>query len=210
MVGRGKQTGASGAPVRTFGEMIVDPFRTQAGPDLGALSDQAHSPRFISDHELFETFVTPQMMRYYQVKMPELSRETLFGRICELLKYLILVQFSPGRILFGREIDDVWHCWILQTRQYAQLCEKLPGDSFRHHSSNDYQETAEAAANTVSISDALQRALSFFISYYRNFGPMTNDRLACWPVLQQLAQAAEWDLEELNGFLHERAMLGSA
>ena len=189
----------------TVGAVIVDPIWNHIG--LGALSDHALSPRFISDQELLETFVTPQMIRYFQAKMPELDRETLFRRICELLKYLLLVQFSPGRILFGRDIDDVWHYWILQTRQYAQLCEKL--GSFRHHSSNDYQETAEAG-NAVSIPNALQRALSFFISYYRNFGPMTNDRLACWPVLQQLAQAAEWDLEELNGFLHERATLGSA
>src|SRR5438874_9982655 len=94
----------------------------------------------ISDQEVFETFVTPHLMRYFQAKMPQVGNDTLFRYACELLKYLILVQFAPGRILFRKEIDDLWHYWILQTRQYALLCETLPGQSFRHHSSRDYEE----------------------------------------------------------------------
>jgi hypothetical protein len=196
----------------------VDPNRNHAGPGSNAqqlgtqhLNAQhlgVQAAAAISDQELFDTFVTPQMMRYFLAKMPELGEETLRLRLCELLKYLLLVRFSPGRILFGRDIDNLWHYWILQTRQYAQLCEKLPGGSFRHHSSNDYQETADAT-DTVSVADALQRALSFFISYYRNFGPIAEDRLACWPVLAQIAEAAEWDLDALNSFLHEQAMLAA-
>ena len=187
----------------------MDPVRNHVGLQWGEVSERLSQRAFISDQEIFETFVTPQMMSYFRAKMPDTSHETIFRRACELLKYLILVQFSPGRILFGREIDDMWHYWILQTQQYARLCEKLPGKSFRHHSSRDYQETAEAA-ETVTISDALQRALSFFISYYGNFGPITHDRLACWPVLQQVVKEAGWDLKELNGFLHERAIVGAA
>jgi hypothetical protein len=189
--------------------MIVDPVRNHVGIQWGEVSGRPSQRASISDQEIFETFVTPQMMSYFQAKMPDASHETLSRRACELLKYLILVPFSPGRILFGREIDDMWHYWILQTQQYAVLCEKLPGKSFRHHSSRDYQETAEAA-ETVTVSDALRRALSFFTSYYRNFGPITDERLACWPVLQQVVREAGWDLEELNGFLHEVAIVSSA
>ena len=159
---------------------------------------------FISDQEILKTYVTHQMMSYFQTKVPMLSYGALSLRICELLKYLVLVQFSPGRILFGKEIDEIWHYWILQTRQYAQLCEKLPGHTFHHHSSRDYQDSADAA-DSVSIASALQRAISFFVSYYRNFGPMTDDRLVCWPPLQQIAKEAEWDIKDLNAFLHEQA-----
>src|SRR5262245_51982003 len=188
--------------------MIVNHIQQYSRTHLDT-SSQIGQPVLISDQELLETFVTPQMMSYFQAKMPDVSHELLVRRLCELIKYLMLVQFSPGRILFGQEIDNVWHYWILQTREYAQLCEKLPGQSFRHHSSRDYQETAEAA-ETVIVSDALQRALSFFISYYRNFGPMTEDRLDCWPALQRIVQEAGWDLDELNDFLRERALAGTA
>ena len=164
---------------------------------------------FVLDQEILHEFVTPQMMDYFRVKMRDVNSETLVLRVCELIKYLILVRFSPGRILFGREIDDVWHYWILQTRQYAQLCEKLPGKTFRHHSSVEYQEAA-GAAEKVTTSDALQRILSFFISYYRNFGPITGDRLKCWPTLQRVVQEARWDLDDLNDFLSERAVSRAA
>jgi len=187
----------------------MDHVSYQPQGDLVSSSDRRVRPAFISDQELLRTFVTPQMMNYFQAKMPRVSRDLLVRRLCELLKYLMLVQFAPGRILFGQDIDDVWHYWILQTQQYAELCEKLPGKTFRHHSSRDYQETAETA-ETVNIADALQRILSFFISYYRNFGPITEDRFDCWPALQRVVEEAEWDLDELNEFLSERAFETSA
>jgi hypothetical protein len=165
-------------------------------------SEPRGEPACISDRELLQTFATPRMLKYFQAKMP--ASETLRRQVCELLKYLILVRFSPGRILFGKEVDEVWHYWILQTREYAELCQKLPGKSFRHHSSTVYQETAKQVEK-VDISDAVQRILSFFISYYRNFGPITEDQLECWPTLQQLAQETGWDMNQLNDFLRGQA-----
>jgi hypothetical protein len=161
-------------------------------------------PAFISDEALLRTFVTPQMMSYFEAKMPSVPCEILAVRVCELLKYLMLVQFCPGRILFGRDIDEVWHYWILQTRQYAQLCEKLPGKFFRHHSSVAYRETADAG-QAGEPSDAVKRILSFFISYYRNFGPITDDRVVCWPTLKRVMDEANWDVGGLNQFLCEMA-----
>jgi len=159
---------------------------------------------FISDEHIMREFVTPQMMAYFGAKLPNVDLDTLTHRICELLKYLMLAPFSPGRILFGKDVDDVWHYWILQTRQYAQLCEKLPGETFRHHSSADYVETDDATE--ASTAEAVQRILSFFISYYRNFGPVTRDQLECWPPLQRVAQEAGWNLDDLNDFLHDQVI----
>ncbi len=128
------------------------------------------SPSAIADRQILDKFVTSQMMRYFSAKLPTLSSETLALRICEMIKYLILVQYSPGRILFGKEIDNIWHYWILQTREYARLCESLPGGFFRHHSSNDY--VAEEKPAEAPLAEAIERVLSFFISYYANFGPL--------------------------------------
>jgi hypothetical protein len=179
--------------------MMVDPMQSSSQTHLDRSSGKPDEPVFISD----------AMLKYFQAKMPDLDPDVLVRRVCELLKYLILVRFSPGRILFGKDVDDVWHYWILQTRQYSELCEKLPGKWFRHHSSTVYQEAAEQAEK-VDIADALQRILSFFISYYRNFGPITEERLACWPTLQQVTREAEWDIDSLNDFLRERSLAGVA
>jgi hypothetical protein len=197
------------ARVNRAGKIVmVDPMR-HSRTHVAKSSARADELGFISDRELLQKFVTPQMLKYFQAKMPDLNSEILVRRVCELLKYLMLVRFSPGRILFGKEVDDVWHYWILQTRQYAELCEKLPGKSFRHHSSTVYQETAEHAEK-VDIADAVQRILSFFISYHRNFGPITEDRLACWPTLQQVTQEAKWGLDHLNAFLHDQSLAAAA
>ena len=56
----------------------------------------------ITDAELLGQFTTPQIMQYFFLKMPAVETRTLTLWAAELLKYLILVQFSPGRILFGR------------------------------------------------------------------------------------------------------------
>jgi hypothetical protein len=164
----------------------------------------------VSDETLLRKFVSPQMMSYFQLKMPETERDVLARRICELLKFLILVRFSPGRILFGKEVDKIWHHWILQTRQYADLCRKLPGRSFRYHSSTVYEECGTAASHQADLGEAVQRILSFFISYYSNFGPIAEDRIECWPTLRQVMQEAGWNLDRLNVFLHEQASAHAA
>jgi hypothetical protein len=191
-------------PVVDPGDVIMNEIRDILATDLINPSGWPDQPEFISDADLLRTFVTPQMTRYFQAKMPHLHPDILVFRVCELLKYLMLVQFSPGCILFDPEIDDLWHYWILQTRQYAQLCEKLPGEFFRHHSSAEYRETANVV-HIAAPSEAMLRILSFFISYYRNFGPMTDDRVACWPTVRRVMVEARWDLSELNRFLCEMA-----
>jgi hypothetical protein len=182
----------------------MEGIRESVAGGSNSVSGHAGEPAFISDAELLVAFVTPEMMSYFEAKMPGVRRASLTLRVCELLKYLMLIEFCPGRILFGRDIDDVWHYWILQTRQYAQLCEKLPGRFFRHHSSLAYRETTNVA-QAADPSEAVQRILSFFISYYRNFGPMTDDRIACWPTAQRLMGEANWSIDELNRFLCDMA-----
>ena len=54
-------------------------------------------------------------------------------------------------------------------------CKNLPGGFFRHHSSNDYKETD--SPRETPLDEAVERVLSFFISYYLNFGPLTAE----WP-----------------------------
>lgn len=182
-------------------------MRTECSPS--GVQELRAEQHVISDDALLRRFVSPQMMSYFQLKMPELGRDVLTRRVCELLKFLILVRFSPGRILFGKEVDEIWHFWILQTRQYAELCRKLPGKSFRHHSSTTYDQCL-ASPPRQDVGEAVERIVSFFISYYRNFGPLAEDRIECWPTLRQVMQEAGWDLVGLNDFLREQALARAA
>jgi hypothetical protein len=174
-----------------------------------------------SKNHLLENFVSPQMRIYYSKKCPSLSQNEIETQLCEMLKFLILVEHFPGNIIFGKEIDDMWHLWIMQTVQYAELCQKLPGNFFRHHSSKDYPEeifpenmSTNQSEQSFTSSGAetpqeaflrkAQRILSFFATYYANFGPIEANVVGYWPPLQRMIERLGWSVNDLNGFLSQQ------
>jgi hypothetical protein len=100
----------------------MDKINTRKGSGLDSESQRHGELAFISDDSIMHEFVTPQMMAYFGAKLPNVKLNTLTHRICELLKYLILTSFSPGRILFGTDVDDVWH-YLADTTVCATLRE---------------------------------------------------------------------------------------
>lgn len=62
----------------------------------------------------------------------------------------------------------------------------------------------------MDLDEAVQRILSFFISYVRNFGPISHDRVECWPTLQQVMQESGWDIDQLNDFLRGQVLACAA
>ena len=186
---------------------------------------------FIQDDTLLARFLSPNMLVYFCRKRPDLTLQLVRRQLAELLKFLILVRDFPGNIIFGPEIDEMWHLWIMQTRDYEGLCAALPGGEFRHHSSRDYPEQilAEQILNTAQAEDLLtriseqaspptppdagsrerfeqnaQRLLSFFASYYSTFGPLSDDIIPLWPPLQRLSERLGWTSTRLNTFLAEQ------
>src|SRR5215469_10500296 len=119
-------------------------------------------PDVSSDKYLLERYLPKPMEQYFQRKLPDLDRAELRIRIVELLKGLTLMGLDRGDVLFADCIDTIWHYWILQTEQYAQLCNTLSHGQFRHHSSIDYplldRENLDARAE-------LNRRVAFFVSY---------------------------------------------
>jgi hypothetical protein len=183
-----------------------------------------------SDEQLLRQFVTPQMYVYFRVKNPDVEPSVLKMKVIEVLKYLILAPQFPGNILFGQDMDDIWHLWIMQTRQYAALCESLPFERFRHHESNDHPdqhvswEDADALANAMisekssgghhgrgaeAGTDRFQhnakRLLSFFATYVRNFGPLKAEAVPCWPPADRMMRGLGWSVDEFNAFLIREA-----
>lgn len=188
-----------------------------------------HASITLDNASLLRRFVTPNLLVYFSRKMPELSRHQIETSLCELLKFLILVRDFPGNIIFGKEIDEFWHLWIMQTREYEALCAALPGGQFRHHSSRDYPETALSWAEAEALIDPVanaekdeahstaprddarqrfeqnaQRLLSFFASYLATFGPLKQEVIGLWPPLERLTTRLGWTAADLNRFLADQ------
>jgi hypothetical protein len=153
----------------------------------------------ISNEQLRASFVTPAMAYYFERKLAPLPKAEVEVRIEELLKYLNLAAYSHGGIPFNEEIDDVWHLWIMQTKQYMQLCMALQGGKFIHHSSNDYEEYTDKDLRQRPID--LQRAVAMLRAYVLNYGPFEAGRVRYWTLASRLMEHLGWTLDRLNAWL---------
>jgi hypothetical protein len=158
----------------------------------------------MSDEGLLDHYLSPAMERYFARKLPDLDRGVRRQRIAECLKGLVLMQLSPGPILFSQAIDNIWHYWILETAEYAALCAALPGREFIHHSSDDYQPEENVAPQAPSAGVA-DRVVAFFAMYVGKFGLFDEGRLQYWPALAVLMEAQGWTLARTNAYLEQRA-----
>jgi hypothetical protein len=152
----------------------------------------------ITGHQLREEFLSPQMRFYFERKLAPLSSEDVLGRIEELLKYLNMAVHCNGDIPVSKEIDDVWHLWILETQEYDQLCAKLSGGVFLHHSSNDYALFTDPGAKDRKVDRRI--GIAILASYVINYGPFEADRLQYWPLAARLAESLG-DVARLNALL---------
>src|SRR5690348_4424920 len=92
----------------------------------------------ITSQQLRGSFLSPPMLHYLERKFPQLPKAELHARIEETLKFLAIANYCSGAIPVSRDIDDMWHYWILETQEYEALCLSLPGGRFIHHTSNHY------------------------------------------------------------------------
>ena len=162
----------------------------------------------ISNEQLRASFVTPAMAYYFERKLAPLPKADVDARVEELLKYLNLAAHSHGGIPFSDEIDDVWHLWIMQTKEYMQLCMKLQGGKFIHHSSNDYEEYTDKDLRQRPVD--LQRAVAMLRAYVVNYGPFAADRVRYWPLAGRVMEQLGWSVDRLNAWLGVAACTTSA
>ncbi len=176
----------------------------------------------IDNIELLDTYVTPRMNEYFKRKLNNCSADKIDTMLCELIKFLILVDKFEGNIIFGKEIDDVWHLWILQTREYSAFCDILPHSKFCHHSSKEYdlisyngtpreEENRNEDSNDLNqlmnvdkIREDIARVLRFFIEYKRMFGVIAVEAIPYWPPLEKITKRLSWNAEDLNTFLEQQ------
>ena len=153
----------------------------------------------ISNEQLRAAFLTPAMAYYFERKLADQPPAEVAARIEELLKFLNMTTHSHGPIPVSDEIDDVWHLWVMQTRQYSELCQKLQGGKFIHHSSNEYEEYTDKDVKTRPAD--LQRAVAMLRSYVVNYGAFEADRVKYWPLAAKVTRHLGWTLDRLNAWL---------
>lgn len=91
----------------------------------------------------------------------------------EYRRFLALKVFYPGLSLVpSKQVDEIWHAHILDTRAYREDCEKVFGRFIDHYpyfgiyGEEDYREQQNRFALTVEL-------------YERHFGPYPKASTAC-------------------------------
>jgi hypothetical protein len=139
------------------------------------------------------------MRCYFERKLPEVTEAEVVVRIEETLKFLNMAVFCHGNIPVSQEIDDMWHLWILETREYETLCALLEGRRFIHHSSNVYAACAGEGAS--ALENDFEHDVATLANYVLNYGPFEADRIRYWPLAAHLVQTCGMRLEQLNAWL---------
>jgi hypothetical protein len=152
----------------------------------------------ITEEELRVAYLTPPMLQYFRKKLPEVAEDELLIRIEETLKFMAIARYCTGPIPVVIEIDEIWHYWILQTQEYEQLCQALPGGEFIHHSSNAYLEFSDPNVGTTLN---LRADVEMLAAYAANYGPFTERRVKYWHLAAYLIEKRHWSVDELNHWL---------
>src|SRR4051795_6953590 len=92
----------------------------------------------VSAQQLREAYLPREMECYLRKKLVALPVAEFSRRVDEALKFLHMSSELRGSIPVTSDIDDVWHLWILETREYAKLCAAIPGTTFIDHCSDAF------------------------------------------------------------------------
>lgn len=152
------------------------------------------------DLELVNQFLSPRQVSLLRKVIKGVSGQELNIRMAEMVKFLILASMDEGSSTFipcTNEIDDLWHACILETREYREMCDRLPGKRFVEHKHLPFEEFVEER----STEEMLRSDLEWAASYVANFGPFSAEALPLWIFPQLLMKRMDWSLSQLNAYL---------
>ena len=152
----------------------------------------------MSNQTLRARLLTEPMLQYFTRKLSHLAPQLVLVQVEEALKFLMLADECTGAIPVSKEIDEIWHYWILQTQEYMELCELLPTGNYIHHSSNDYGVYFDS---TINERANLELDIKMLALYVKNFGPFERNRIQYWLLAKHLVNKCGWSLQELNDWL---------
>lgn len=90
------------------------------------------------------------------------SDERIESAVAEFKKYMALFALGYEEVgMISREVDEVWHAFILFTREYTEFCRSIFG-RYIHHAPNSSRSPLLSRECVVNFTDA----------YTRVFGPL--------------------------------------
>ena len=156
-----------------------------------------------TNRHLCAALLDAPMWHYFRRKFADLSEFELEMRLEEALRFLFISHECAGAIPISKDIDEIWHAWILQTQEYMELCERLPTGRYIHHSANDYLRFFDPL---IGERDGLEHDVRMLALYVTNFGPFDEQRAEHWLLAQYLLQQCGWSLSKINEWLLDTLM----
>lgn len=141
--------------------MISEEMQARPASDVIAIADQFPMERIIDRYA-----------RDYDV-----TRGTAERHARELRRFLVLCAMNPDRRYGMRgNVDDIWHTFLIYSRDYADFCEKVAG-TFIHHVPEEDSDGGDDSRRLESR-ESYDRTLS---DYQTTFGESPPEDI--WPRL---------------------------
>lgn len=137
------------------------------------------------------------MLEILPKELPELDIALLELRLAEFLKFIFLRSASGKESLFvpvKKAIDEIWHLFIIQTREYERFCQALPGKYFIHHTTMHL----DTFAHDKDKQAVMTEMLAWIPQYIQHFGPFTEKTLHYWVMPSFLQEHHGLSLSEIN------------
>ncbi len=137
------------------------------------------------------------MLNILEHEFSNLSHHELLLRTSEFLKFVYLRSLYKGEESFvpvKKPIDEIWHAFIVQTRDYQVFCEALPGKFFLHHTTVHLEDLG----NQTDKSELVKEMLSWIPHYKEHFGSFTEETAQYWLMPSFLKEQFGLTLEKIN------------
>lgn len=113
----------------------------------------------------------------------------------EFLKFMYISSITDKKFIpVTKEIDDIWHEYILQTKAYSELCLSLPGKKFINHKSISFDQYCHNNSKDVVIKDMV----SWVPLYKEYFGPFLEKNANYWFLVKFLINELDMKLCDIN------------
>ena len=136
--------------------MLNDVNRPFDIPDQIQLTeDQLDRLRVIEDYDLW--FIVERVR-----EKGTLSAQRADQALTEFRKYMALIALGNKELgMHSADVDEIWHNFILFTREYAEFCERICGEMIHHRPNTSRRPELPPA----SVSE-------FQMAYTKFFGPV--------------------------------------
>lgn len=156
-------------------------------------------------NNLIETYVSEHMLNAYRRAFDQWDSEKQEIALGEFVKFAILASYF-GNIFVPctRDIDQIWHKFILETKDYFSFCERIRPGNFLHHSGVTYDNYCEMKP----ARQVVEEDISVLASYRQNFGPFTEKTIGYWHFGNELRLRHGMTLDEFNEMISKMAAAG--